>query len=74
MMDLTVLLVFCNLIIFSHSEPDPEVNLHIHLPPEEGALVLEMSGCSNFFFSVETPDIGGGKVKTTKKNGENNLM
>ena len=52
-MDLTVLLVFCNLIIFSHSEPDPEVNLHIHLPPEEGALVLENVWLFKFLSSFQ---------------------
>ena len=39
MKELTILLVFCNLIIFTYSGPDPEINLHVHLPPEEGTSV-----------------------------------
>jgi len=58
MKELTILLVFCNLIIFTYSGPDPEINLHVHLPPEE----------------VKTPDIGGGKVNDTKEGTEEEAL
>merc|ERR1711974_249397 len=51
-MEAAILLVLSNLFIFSNSGPDPEINLHVHLPPEEVPHV---------------PDIGGAKVKNTTK-------
>ena len=52
MKELTILLVFCNLIIFTYSGPDPEINLHVHLPPEEGT---SLYGLCEYFFKFILP-------------------
>ena len=30
----TALLALCNFVAISHSEPDPDIHLHLYLPPE----------------------------------------
>merc|ERR1719489_644738 len=44
----TVLFLLCNLLAFSHSAPEPDTHLHVHLPPEGG--------------QGKSPNTGGGIV------------
>ena len=60
----TVLLLLCHLLQFSHSAPDPDTHLHVHLPAEGGQgnafLSLLFSHLLLLLLGGKTPNTGGG--------------